>query len=140
VIPISGALSDKIGRTPIIIAASAGYLILSVPFFWFMAAERSFASVAIVSIVAGALYGMLNGAAPAMLCELFPTNVRYTALSVGYNSGVMIFGGFAPFISTLLVKTTGSAVGPGFYPSLCAAISLVALFTVRRMSFKRPVH
>jgi MHS family proline/betaine transporter-like MFS transporter len=140
VIPISGALSDKIGRTPIIIAASAGYLILSVPFFWFMAAERSFASVAIVSIVAGGLYGMLNGAAPAMLCELFPTNVRYTALSVGYNSGVMIFGGFAPFISTLLVKTTGSAVGPGFYPSLCAAISLVALFTVRRMSFKRPVH
>ena len=139
-IPLSGALSDKIGRTPIIVAASLAYLLLSIPFFLLMASTRSFASVAMVSVVAGGLYGLLNGAAPAMLCELFPTNVRYTALSVGYNSGVMIFGGFAPFLSTLLIKVTGSAAGPGFYPSVCAAISLFALFMVRRMTFGRPAH
>jgi MFS transporter, MHS family, proline/betaine transporter len=138
-IPVSGILSDKIGRAPIFIAASVGYLILSVPFFMYMAAAKTFASVAIVSLTAGALYGMLNGAAPAMLSELFPTNVRYTALSVGYSSGVMIFGGFAPFISTLLVKTTG-AVGPGFYPSLCAVISLWAILTARKTTFERPAH
>lgn len=136
-IPISGALSDRIGRTPILIAASVGYLVLSVPFFMLMAATRSFSSVAVVGLTAGALYGLLNGAAPAMLCELFPTNVRYTALSVGYNSGVMIFGGFAPFISTLLVKTTGSAIGPGFYPAICAAISLSVLLAMRRITFAR---
>ena len=135
VIPLSGLLSDRIGRTPILIAASLGFLLLSIPFFAFMAATKSFGSVAIVSIVAGGLYGLLNGAAPAMLCELFPTHVRYTALSVGYNSGVMIFGGFAPFISTLLVKVTGSPVGPGFYPTICAAISLVVLVAIRRVRF-----
>jgi MFS transporter, MHS family, proline/betaine transporter len=115
-------------------------LILSVPFFMYMAAAKTFASVAIVSLTAGALYGMLNGAAPAMLAELFPTNVRYTALSVGYSSGVMIFGGFAPFISTLLLKTTGSAVGPGFYPSLCAVISLWAILAAWKTTFKRPAQ
>jgi MHS family proline/betaine transporter-like MFS transporter len=131
-IPISGILSDKIGRAPIVIAASIGYLILSVPSFIYMANARTFTSVALVSLAAGALYGMLNGAVPAMLAELFPTNVRYTALSVGYSSGVMIFGGFAPFICTWLVKTTGSAIGPGFYPFICAAITLSALFAARK--------
>jgi MHS family proline/betaine transporter-like MFS transporter len=104
----------------------------------YIASARTFKSVALVSLVAGALYGLMNGAAPSMLSELFPTNVRYTALSVGYNSGVMIFGGFAPFISTWLVKTTGSAAGPGFYPTVCAAISLSALLAARKTIFKRP--
>ena len=135
VVPISGWLSDRVGRVPILIAASLGFLVLSIPFFMFMATTKTFGSVAAVSVVAGGLYGLLNGAAPAMLCELFPTNVRYTALSVGYNSGVMIFGGFAPFISTLLVKMTGSPVGPGFYPTVCAAISLGVLLGIRRVRF-----
>jgi MHS family proline/betaine transporter-like MFS transporter len=134
-VPISGALSDKIGRAPILIFASLGFFALSVPFFMLMAHERSFGSVALVSLIAGGLYGLINGAAPAMLSELFPTKVRYTALSVGYNCGVMIFGGFAPFISALLIKTTGSAIGPGYYPTICAAISLLVLLTVRQMSF-----
>jgi MFS transporter, MHS family, proline/betaine transporter len=137
-IPVSGILSDKIGPAPIFLAAAIGYLVLSVPFFMYISSVRTFTSVALVSLVAGALYGMMNGAAPSMLSQLFPTNVRYTALSVGYNSGVMIFGGFAPFISTWLVKTTGSAVGPGFYPTVCAAISLSALLAARKTLFKRP--
>jgi MHS family proline/betaine transporter-like MFS transporter len=103
-----------------------------------MANSRTFTSVALVSLAAGALYGMLNGAAPAMISELFPTNVRYTALSVGYSIGVMIFGGFAPFSCTWLVKTTGSAVGPGFYPAVCAVISLSAILTARKITFNRP--
>jgi len=136
-IPVSGILSDKIGPAPIFLAAAIGYLILSIPFFMYIASARTFTSVALVSLVAGALYGMMNGAAPSMLSGLFPTNVRYTALSMGYNSGVMIFGGFAPFISTWLVKTTGSAAGPGFYPTVCAAISLSALLAARKTIFKR---
>jgi MHS family proline/betaine transporter-like MFS transporter len=137
-IPISGILSDKIGPAPIFLAACVGYLILSVPFFLYISSVKTFTSVALVSLVAGALYGMMNGAAPSMLSGLFPTKVRYTALSVGYNSGVMIFGGFAPFISTWLVKITGSAAGPGFYPTVCAAISLSAILAARKTIFKRP--
>jgi len=137
-IPVSGILSDKIGGAPIFLFAAVGYLILSVPSFMYMAHARTFTSVVLVSAVAGALYGLLNGATPTMLAELFPTNVRYTALSVGYSSGVMIFGGFAPFICTWLVKTTGSAVGPGYYPAACAVVSLTALLAAREITFRRP--
>jgi len=138
-VPISGILSDKIGPAPIFLAAAVGYLVLSVPFFMYIASARTFTSVALVSLVAGAFYGMMNGSAPSMLSELFPTNVRYTALSVGYSSGVMIFGGFAPFICTWLVKATGSATGPGYYPTVCAAIGVSSLFAARKTLFKRPI-
>jgi MHS family proline/betaine transporter-like MFS transporter len=137
-VPVSGILSDKIGPAPIFATAAFAYLILSVPFFLYISSARTFTSVALVSLVAGSLYGLMNGAAPSMLSALFPTNVRYTALSVGYNSGVMIFGGFAPFISTWLVKSTGAA-GPGYYPTMCAAISLLALLLARKKLFQRLV-
>jgi MHS family proline/betaine transporter-like MFS transporter len=68
---------------------------------------------------------------PSALSELFPTHVRYTALSVGYNSAVMVFGGFAPFISTLLIKLSDSAMAPGFYVVFCAVISLSVALRLR---------
>src|SRR3546814_4037085 len=52
------------------------------------------------AIAAGILSGLYSGCAPTFLCELLPTRVRYSALSVGYNGAVMLFGGFAPFIAT----------------------------------------
>ncbi len=131
VLPFSGLLSDRIGRLPILLTAFTGYLLLSLPMFAFMVATKSFVAVAAVSVVAGILYGALNGVMPSALSELFPTHVRYTALSVGYNSAVMVFGGFAPFISTLLIKLSGSAMAPGFYVVFCAVISLSVALRLR---------
>ena len=61
------------------------------------------------------LLALYAGPGPAVYCELFPTQVRYTALSVGYNIPVAIFGGFAPFIATWLIQTTGNPLSPAFY-------------------------
>jgi hypothetical protein len=52
------------------------------------------------------------GASPAF-AEIFPTRVRYTALSIGYNIAVAIFGGFAPFIATFLARVTDNSHAPG---------------------------
>ncbi|MBS0359883.1 MAG: MFS transporter, partial [Proteobacteria bacterium] len=95
-VPISGVLSDRFGRWPLVISA-AGFLLLSIPLFRFVAAEQTFAALGAAAVGAGVLLGLYNGAAPSALCALFPTQVRYTALSVGYNGAVMVFGGFAPF-------------------------------------------
>jgi MHS family proline/betaine transporter-like MFS transporter len=73
------------------------------------------------------LYAPINGSASAMLCELFPTHVRYSALSIGYNGAVMIFGGFAPFIATWLIQVTGALTAPSFYVMACAFVSLVVI-------------
>ena len=47
--------------------------------------------------------------------------------SVGYNGAVMVFGGFAPFIATFLIRETGSPIAPSYYVVFCAACSLLAL-------------
>jgi len=130
VVPLSGLASDRWGRAPLFISA-VGFALLSVPLFWLLADARSFVALAGVAVTAGVLLGLYNGAAPNVLCELFPTSVRYTALSVGYNGAVMIFGGFAPFISTFLVRETGSTIAPSFYVAACALASLAVLVASR---------
>lgn len=125
-VPVSGYLSDRFGRWPLIVSA-AGFLLLSIPLFHFVAAERTFEALGAAAIVAGVLLGLYNGAAPGALCALFPTQVRYTALSVGYNGAVMVFGGFAPFVATMLIRQTGSPIAPSYYVVFCAAISLFVL-------------
>lgn len=130
VVPLSGLASDRWGRAPLIVSA-AGFAALSVPLFLLLSASPSFATLAFVAVVAGGMYGLYNGTAPALLCALFPTRVRYTALSVGYNGAVMIFGGFAPLVSTFLVRETGSPIAPSFYVAACAVVSLGVLWRPR---------
>jgi MHS family proline/betaine transporter-like MFS transporter len=61
--------------------------------------------------------------------------VRYTALSIGYNIAVAIFGGFAPFIATFLVRTTGNNHAPAAYVIIAAIVTLVILLRTRETAF-----
>ncbi|MDG2522922.1 MFS transporter [Caulobacter segnis] len=131
-IPIVGWLSDRYGRWPFLIASAVGCLLLSLPLYWQLATFATAWNVAILTSVAGVLTGLYSGAAPTFLCELLPTRIRYTAMSIGYNGAVMIFGGFGPFIATLLVQQTGTAIAPGFYVTGAAALSAIALLLTPR--------
>lgn len=126
-IPLVGWLSDRFGRWPFLAASGLGSLILAVPLFAQLSAAPGTGSVLLLTSVGGVLTGLYSGAAPAYLCELLPTRVRYTALSIGFNGAVTIFGGFGPFIATLLVRETGLHVAPGFYVMAAALISLAVL-------------
>ncbi len=126
-LPLAGMLSDRIGRKPLMMTAAAGFLLLAYPLFFLVTAQPSFATLLLAQAVGAFFYSMFNGVAPAALCELFPTSVRYTALSVGYNGAVMIFGGFAPFIATFLIKETGNPVAPTYYVMACALVSLIVV-------------
>jgi MFS transporter, MHS family, proline/betaine transporter len=75
------------------------------------------------------------GCCPAAYAELFPTRVRYTALSIGCNIAVAIFGGFAPFIATWLIKETGNPLAPAFYVVAAAVITFVILTRIRETAF-----
>lgn len=130
-LPLAGLTSDRVGRKPLLLASSAGFLLLAYPLFLLVVTQRSFSALLIAQCVAAFFYALINGTASAMLCELFPTEVRYSALSIGYNGAVMIFGGFAPFISTWLIRVTGAAIAPSYYVTACALVSFLVVLGLR---------
>jgi MHS family proline/betaine transporter-like MFS transporter len=133
-VPFMGKLSDRVGRRPMFIFSAVGYLILAYPLFM-MASTGSVALAFLAELVFVVLLSVYAGAGPALYAELFPTRVRYTALSVGYNIPVAIFGGFAPFIATGLIGLTGSIVSPALYVMLAAGVTAITMFWVKETAF-----
>ncbi len=66
-----------------------------------------------------------------MLCELFPTSVRSTSIGIGYNVSAAIFGGFAPFICTYLIRQLGDPIAPTYFLLACAAISIAVVAKIK---------
>jgi MFS family permease len=126
--PLSGALSDRIGRKPIIIAALTLYLALVYPLFNWVYDNPSFGSLVIVQIVLCCLLGVFLGPISTAGAEQFAARSRSTGLGIAYNLAVMIFGGFAQFFVTWLIEATGSPIAPSFYVMFGAAIGVVAAF------------
>jgi MHS family proline/betaine transporter-like MFS transporter len=129
--PPMGMLSDRIGRKPLVLSATLGFLLLSYPMFLWMIAAPGFVSLLGVQMAAALLMGVFSGPAPAMLSELFPTRVRTTSLSAGYNLVTALFGGFAPWIGAFLIRVTGQAIAPSYYVIACAAVSLLAISMIK---------
>jgi len=126
--PLSGALSDRIGRKPIIVAALTLYFVLVYPLFNWVHDNPSFGSLVIVQIVLCCLLGVFFGPMSTAVAEQFAARARSTGLGIAYNLAVMIFGGFAQFFVTWLIVATGSPIAPSFYVMFGAAIGVVAAF------------
>ena len=133
--PVMGWLSDKVGRRPLLLFLCIAYIVLGYPFF-LMAASGSLGLAILAQLLMVVLYAPYAGTCPAFYTEIFPTRVRYTALSVGYNIAVAIFGGFAPFIATFLVHETGSNYAPAFYVIAAAIVTGLILLRVPETAFK----
>jgi MHS family proline/betaine transporter-like MFS transporter len=135
VTPFIGILSDRIGRKPVLMASCAGFILLCYPLLKLVTVEGTFGVVLAVQIVLVLFTAGFSACSPAAYVELFPTRVRYSGLSVGYNLAVTVFGGFAPFIATLLVFATGNNLSAAFYVIACAAVTSIFAVKMRETAF-----
>jgi MHS family proline/betaine transporter-like MFS transporter len=134
--PFFGHWSDKVGRTRIMVGAALLILVSVYPLYTYLSAHATFVTIMLAMIWIGVLKSMYFGALPALMAELFPMQTRATGMSLGYNIGVTVFGGFAPVIVTWLIGITGNKSAPGLYLSAVAVLSLVTLYGVRRMGIR----
>ncbi|MER7185536.1 glycine betaine/L-proline transporter ProP [Streptomyces hyaluromycini] len=119
--PFAGALTDRVGRRPVIAAGCAGFLCLSVPAL-LLIRQGSLLAVALGMGALGLLLVCFTAAMPAALPALFPTRVRYGSLSIGFNISVSLFGGTTPLAVTALIGATGNLMMPAYYMMAAAVI------------------
>jgi MFS family permease len=132
-IPLFGALSDRVGRRPVLMGATIAYFVLLYPMFAWVHADPSLAKLAIMQGVLCSLVGVFLGPISTAIAEQFPTGVRSTGLAIAYNFAVMLFGGFAQFIVTWLIRETGSPLAPAYYVMFGAVVGFAAsVFLVER--------
>ena len=112
--PYVGKLADRVGCVRVMTVTAAVALVLGWPLFKILVGNPGVLTLTLVQIVLGILLAFYFGPLPALLAEMFPTNIRSTGMSVSYNIGVTVFGGFAPLILTWLIASTGSLLAPSY--------------------------
>jgi MFS transporter, MHS family, proline/betaine transporter len=126
-IPIMGRLSDRIGRKPLLLACCVCFIVLPYPVFVLYLSAPPLGVIIAVQVVFGLIIAMFSGAGPAAISEIFPTRIRSTWMTTGYALSVAIFGGFAPYIATWLIATTGSPISPVYYVIAAAVVSTIVI-------------
>jgi MHS family proline/betaine transporter-like MFS transporter len=124
--PLFGGLADRVGRKPLLLAGAAGFALLTYPLFLLIVRSQSMLPIILAQIMFALMTAIYSGGAPAAMNEIFPPASRLLWMSTGYSLATALFGGFGPFISTWLVRATGSPLSPALYIVGGALISLAA--------------
>lgn len=126
----AGHLSDRFGRKPLMLAASALFAVGSIPAF-IVLGSGNFAVIVIMQVVLGGVLALNDGVLPSFLSEQFSTRVRYTGFALTFNLANALFGGTAPMISTWLIGRTHWKVAPAAYMVVVAVITGLAVLLAR---------
>jgi MFS transporter, MHS family, citrate/tricarballylate:H+ symporter len=131
-LPIGGAISDRVGRKPVLMTITILALLTAYPALSWLVGTPTFGKMLTVELWFSMFFGVYNGAAVAALSEEVPAHVRTTCFSLAFSLAVALFGTFTPLASTWLIKTTGNHAVPGFWLMFAAACSLVATLVLYR--------
>ena len=125
-LPVAGAVSDRIGRRPLLILCTVLALVTAYPAMSWLASAASFDRLLAVELWLSFIYGVYNGAMVVHLTEIMPQSVKGTGFSMAYSLATA-FGGFTPFIATYLIQVTGNKAMPGVWLSVAAFVGLAAV-------------
>lgn len=125
-IPLFAILADRIGRKPILIAASLATVAWGFAFFALLDTQ-TFGGVLIAAVGGLLIFAAYSSVIGAFYTELFPTSVRYTGTSIAYNAASVIAGGLSPVVALWLYQLFGTGVAIGLYLAVMGLISVVAV-------------
>ncbi len=138
VLPLSGALSDRIGRRPILIACTVAAILTAYPTLWWLVSSPTIPKLLAAELWLAFLYASYNGAMAVYLTEIMPAEIRTSGFSLAYSTATAIFGGFTPAICTYLIHVTGNRAMPGVWMSLAAVCGLSAVALLRHGRYEAP--
>jgi MFS transporter, MHS family, proline/betaine transporter len=127
-VPLAAALSDRVGRRPVMLAGVIAQLLLAWPLFAIATDHRSW-QLRGWEVLFAIAQSLVSGPLPAMLAERFPARVRCTATSISYNASMTLLGGTAPMIVVYLIAVSGVPTAPSWYiiaTSIAAGIGIMA--------------
>jgi MFS transporter, MHS family, citrate/tricarballylate:H+ symporter len=131
-LPVMGAVSDRIGRRPILMGFTILTILTAYPAMSWLVSHPSFERMLLVELWLSCLYGSYNGAMVVALTEIVPASVRTVSFSLCYSLATALFGGFTPAVSTALIEATGDKAAPGLWMTFAAVCGLAATLMVYR--------
>ena len=125
-LPAGGAISDKVGRRPMLILITTIAILTSYPAMLWLVNDPSTTRLLIVELWLSMFFGVYNGAMIPHLAEIMPPEIRTSGFSLAFSLATAIFGGFTPFVCTYLIHETGNRAMPALWLSFAALCGLVA--------------
>ncbi|CAG9217037.1 Citrate-proton symporter [Paraburkholderia tropica] len=135
-LPVSGAISDRVGRRPVLLTFTVLTILTSYPAVQWLVADPSFGRLLTVELWLSFLFGCYNGAMVVALTEIMPADVRTAGFSLAYSLATTI-GGFTPAISTYLIHASGNKAAPGAWMGVAGICGLIATLVLYRTSAAR---
>jgi MFS family permease len=129
-LPVFGALSDRVGRKPILIAITVLAMLSAYPVLMWLTRSPSFVNLLVTELWFSFLFGAYNGAMVVYLTEVVPPHVRAAGFSLAYSLATCV-GGFTPAVVTSLIHATHNKAMPGVWLAGAAALGLVGVLASR---------
>ena len=123
-------MSDYYGRKQVMLTGILLIGVLAYPLF-ILVDHGVLWTVLAAQLVFAVLMGLVQGPLPALMVEMFPTRTRLSAVGLGYNLTLAVFGGTAPMICTWLIQKTDDLASPAIYLMVLSAISFICLLTFK---------
>ncbi|MEV0542263.1 MFS transporter [Nocardia salmonicida] len=130
VIPLAGRLGDRVGRRPVYLAGALAAATWG--FFAFPMMDSGNSAIILSAIIIGLVFhGFMYAGQPAIMAEMFPTRMRYSGVSLGYQVTSIVAGSLAPIIAVKLLDEFGSSVPIAWYLAFAATVTVIAVVCAR---------
>src|SRR6201996_6265111 len=123
--PVGGAVSDRIGRKPVLLTIAVLALVTAYPALSWLAAAPTFGKMLAVAMMFSFYFGVYSGTMLGCLVEIVPAHVRTTCFSMAFALAAGVFGTATPFVATNLIASTGDKASPAYWLMFGAALGII---------------